>query len=470
MRSRLLGLCAAIVGLAACSASLDPEHQGAAGSGGAGSVGTTGLGGRAGGSGGAGDGAGLDGGATGLGGNTGGAGFDGGATGLGGGAGTTFIGPRNNEVDILFMIDNSAEMTEMQEKLYAQLPLFLQLLQSLAVPPSLHIAVVSSDMGAPSDSANAIECTAKGDQGEFQYLPRSDSSLDITCTDTTLAPGDTFISDADMMPNYTDPIGTVLQCIALLGDQGCGFEHQLASIDRALGADGQGPPPSTNADFLRPEAALAIVILTNEDDCSAPANTQLYSLNGGQQNIANPLGPIANYRCNQFGHLCSDPITGAVIAPPLVPPADAQGTAAAPTLALTNCTSNDTGTGLLTPVARFISDVKALKPDPDNQIVVAAIAAPAAPYTVAWAPASGGQNTKPGELWPELEHSCGAAGGDVNPAGQISTDGSFGDPGVRIAEFVNAFPRSYLESVCDPTYTPALSAVAARIAQLIDPS
>ena len=212
---------------------------------------------------------------------------------------------------------------------------------------------------------------------------------------------------------------------------------------------------------------MAIVILTNEDDCSAPANTELYSLNGGQQNIANPLGPIANYRCNQFGHLCTDPTTGAVIAPPLVPPSDAQGTSTKKTLDLINCTSNDPGSGLLTPVAQFISDIKALKTDPDNQIVVAAIAAPATPYTVAWLPQSGGQNTQPGELWPVIEHSCGSAGGYVNPAGQIVTDGSFGDPGVRIAQFVKAFPDGYLGSVCDASYTPVLSAVTARIGQLI---
>ncbi len=315
----------------------------------------------------------------------------------GGGAGTTFVGPRNTEVDILFMIDNSSEMTSMQQKLYAQLPLFVQSLQNLPVPPSLHLAVVSSDMGAPGDATTSIQCTTAGDQGQFQSMPRG------TCTDTTLTAGATFISDADKMPNYTDPdISQVLQCIALLGDRGCGFEHQLASIDRALGGDGQ--LPSTNANFLRPEAALAIVILTNEDDCSAPPDTKLYSLNAGgsnQQNIGNALGPIANYRCNQFGHLCTDPATGAVIAPPLLPPSDAQGTATAPTLDLTNCTSNDSASGLLTPVSRFISDIKALKSDPDNQIVVAAIAAPVTPYTVIWAPESGGQNTKSGELWPE---------------------------------------------------------------------
>ena len=66
------------------------------------------------------------------------------------------------------------------------------------------------------------------------------------------------------------------------------------------------------------------MILTNEDDCSAPANTTLFSLNGGQQNIANPLGPIANYRCNQFGHLCTRSASGNTIVPPLKPPANAR--------------------------------------------------------------------------------------------------------------------------------------------------
>ena len=110
---------------------------------------------------------------------------------------------------------------------------------------------------------------------------------------------------------------------------GCGFEHQLASIARALGADG-APAPASNAGFLRPDAQLAIIVLSNEDDCSAPANTQLYSLNGGQQNLANQLGPIANYRCNQFGHLCVDPSPAAAACltePPLQPPRDVQATA-----------------------------------------------------------------------------------------------------------------------------------------------
>ena len=260
---------------------------------------------------------------------------------------------------------------------------------------------------------------------------------------------------------------SALEC-ALLGDKGCGFENQLASIDRALGADGLGPAPSTNANFLRPNAYLVVLMLTNEDDCSAPANTELYSQNGGLQNLSNPLGPIGNYRCNRFGHLCAD--SGSIISPPLNPPPNGQGTTAAPTLDLANCTSNDT-TGLLTPVAKFVSDIKALKPDPDHQIIVGAIAGPPTPYTVAWVPAQGASSGTPaGQLWPQIEHSCGPAGfDDVNPeATQNPTDGSFGDPGVRIAQFVQAFANNVQGSICDASFGTSLGAVAAKIGQLID--
>jgi len=378
------------------------------------------------------------------------------------------------ELDVLFMIDNSSEMTEMQQKLYDQIPSFLGSLAALPSGlPNLHIGVIDSDMGAPGDAMTSIGCTAMGDQGELQSAPRSNSTLTppITCTDSTLTSASdvdhTYISDDMGMQNFTAPLSTVLQCISLLGDTGCGFEHQLASIARALGADGAGPP-SANTSFLRPEAGLAIVILSNEDDCSATPPTELYSLNGGMQNLSNPLGPISNYRCNQFGHLCVDPASGsnALEMPPLNPPADAvQDASGMPTLTLTDCQDNDTSSGKLTPVSQFVAGIRALKADPDNQIMVAAIIGPPTPYTVAWMPEVGGQNPQPGELWPEVEHSCGAAGG-VNPSGQIATDGSFGDPGVRLAQFANAFPNSAIGSVCDADYLAPLSLIASKVAQL----
>ncbi len=75
----------------------------------------------------------------------------------------------NNNIDILFMIDNSSSMKSMQEKLCTQLPTFMNVLEKLPNGlPNVHIAVVSSDMGAPGDSVGSIGCTPYGDDGGFQ--------------------------------------------------------------------------------------------------------------------------------------------------------------------------------------------------------------------------------------------------------------------------------------------------------------
>jgi MYXO-CTERM domain-containing protein len=370
------------------------------------------------------------------------------------------------DLDVLFMVDNSSSMREMQQKLTDQIPLFVSALESLPTGlPNIHIAVISSDMGAPGDSTSAIGCTSAGDQGMFQAQPLG------TCTDTTLPMGATFISNVGGVVNYTGNLSDVLSCIAPLGDKGCGFEHQLASISRALGADG-APAPASNVGFLRPDAQLAIVMLSNEDDCSAPANTDLYSLNTGgsdQQNLDNALGPVANYRCNAYGHLCVNAAssTSCLIEPPNHVPPSAQVTGTGVTLDLTDCESAD-GSGLLSSVQAFVSGIRALKADPDNQIVVGAIVAPATPYTVSWVPEQNGQNTQPGELWPQVEHSCGAAGGDdVNPlATQNPTDGSFGDPGVRLTQFVKGFGASgIVGSVCDSSYASTVTAIVGKIGE-----
>jgi MYXO-CTERM domain-containing protein len=140
-------------------------------------------------------------------------------------------------------------------------------------------------------------------------------------------------------------------------------------------------------------------------------------------------------------------------------------TASAPTLDLTDCESDDSS-GMLISVRSFVNGIRALKPDPDHQIVVGAIVAPPTPYTVAWVPEQGGQNTQPGELWPVVEHSCGpAAGDDVNPRStQSTTDGTFGDPAVRIAQWVQGFgANGVLASICDGSYANAFGAVVDKI-------
>lgn len=361
------------------------------------------------------------------------------------------------------MIDDSSQMIPMQEKLLAQLPTFMQVLQTLPSGlPNLHVGVISSDLGAPSDAA--IGCTATGDAGRFFAMPAGNCAADVFTN-----PDDDYLTDdaAGDTKNFPAPdpagISAALRCIGLLGSSGCGFEHQLASIDRALGADGQAP---TDPTFLRPDSYLAIVILTNEDDCSAPTSATplpIYSLGEGSSNgLSAPDGPLTNYRCNGGplgGHLCQDLTPGspsqAYDQPPLIPPPDAMGTAASPSLTLSNCVSNDTASSGLIPVAKLVADIKALKAYPDRQILVAAIAGPPTPYTVQWSPGSGPASQ---ELWPEVEHAC------ANPNG----DGSFGDPSVRIAQFVRAFgSNGVLASICDDDYAASMLSIAGGISRMI---
>ena len=49
------------------------------------------------------------------------------------------------------------------------------------------------------------------------------------------------------------------------------------------------------------------------------------------------------------------------------------------------------------------------------------------------------------------------------------TDGSFGDPGVRISQFVSAFPNYVLASICDSSYASSMQAIATKLGQLITP-
>ena len=188
-------------------------------------------------------------------------------------------------------------------------------------------------------------------------------------------------------------------------------------------------------------------MVTNEDDCSVPAGGVALYDTGSNISIASQLGPPANFRCNEFGHLCN----GAK------PPREAPGDSVTATVPQQNCTSAEC-TGLLVPVAEFTARIRALKAAPDSEIVVAAIAGPSTPYTVQWkapstADTSCGASSCP---WPAVAHSCTAA------------DASFADPSVRINQWVGTFGANGIaSSICDASFAPAMQQVAARIGVLL---
>jgi len=335
----------------------------------------------------------------------------------------------NRNVDLLFLVDDSSSMRLSQESLLRNFPVLMSALENMPGGlPNIHIAVVSSDMGAGDGSVPGCDATG-GKNGIFQYTARGG------CTATGLDPGATFISNIAGVKNYAGSLPDVFTCIAALGQDGCGFEHQFAAITRALGADGQAAPLE-NQGFLRPDAYLAIVMITNEDDCSVPAGVPMFDTSANLT-LASVLGPPSNFRCNEFGHLCDGAAPGR-----LAPGGDVSATQA-----YNNCVSAE-GSGYLLTVADTAARIRALKPDPDSQIIVAGISGPETPYGVHWKTPS----VNDAGPWPEISHACTAA------------DGSFADPSIRTSQLVREFgANGLLLPICANDFAPALSLIAGKI-------
>jgi hypothetical protein len=330
-------------------------------------------------------------------------------------------------IDVLFMVDDSPGMDAAQATLRAALPRFMNVLKGQnGSGPDLHIGVITSSVSVGNDDISG--CTSS---------QLNDGALRVPAAGCALNPGSMFISSsggANPQNNFTGDITAALQCIVQVGSAGCGLEQPLASISRSLGYGFLAPAP--NQGFLRSDASLVIVLLSNEDDCSA-TSTSFYDVS--TFNLASQLGP-PNFRCSEFGVLCDG-----------VPPARrAPNGLVTDTVNYTSCVSAE-DKGMLVPVATVAARIKAQKVDPAGQILVASINAPTKPYQVHWgaAPITGDPP------WPAITHSCTAANGSV------------GDPGVRLDQFVRSFSDNGFEaSVCDGDYGAMLEAVARRALQL----
>jgi hypothetical protein len=336
-----------------------------------------------------------------------------------------YVPTRN--VDLLFVVDDSSGTRPLQQNLLRNFPTLMATLQSTPSGPDVHIAVVSSDLGAGDGSIAGCDA-AGGKRGVFQYAPRG------SCTTSGLDPGATFISDVGGVRNYTGALPDVFSCIAPLGESGCGFEHPLAAAARALGADGSPPPPE-NAGFLRPGAFLFIVVVTNEDDCSAPTGSPLFDTKVNTT-IDSTYGPISNFRCNEFGHLCNGNR----------PPRLAPNGSSTDNVALGGCVSAEE-TGMLTPLSTIAAQIRSLKAYPETQVLVGAIAGPKDPYRVRWS------NGATGGLQPNVAPSC------------MIADTTSATPAVRLAQWVQMFGgNGIFQSVCSDNYAPSFQRIADLLA------
>jgi hypothetical protein len=337
----------------------------------------------------------------------------------------------SRDLDILFVIDDSQSMENSQTKLAARLPDFMKVFQGLPGGlPNLHVAVVSSSLGAGifSNVQGCFPGPPGSDDGKFQHK--------ATCP---LHPGATFISSIGGVNNFEGDIADAFSCIAALGDKGCGFEHQFASATLAL-QKASDPADPDNGNFLRPDAFLAVVMVTNEDDCSVPWNSTL--IDPSQTSVTSALGGLQSYRCNEFGHLCDGQ----------PPPHQVTG----PTT-LNNCVPAE-GAGRLMPTSEFVDFLKGLKTDP-QKLFVAALMGPTTPYVVAPGTI---QTVNGNETQPVMQHSCMAT--TAGPDGKFD----FADPGIRIKAWLDAFHEHAVSaSVCENDFKMPLMKIADAVGKTL---
>ena len=212
---------------------------------------------------------------------------------------------KDKEVDLLFVIDNSNSMEHEQKNLNKNFPKLIDALRTTKLGgkiPNVHIGVVSTDLGA--GQYNLPSCERSGGDGGKLWNKQQAAGCPAP-KDRWISYDDTRSPPTNILGGPTDPISKVkasFQCIAAIGLQGCGFEQTLQSARMAL-----DPTLNVNNGFLRndpknnQDALLAVIFVTDEDDCSASIS-QLFD--PSQQGLTDPLGPLTSFRCFEFGVQC----------------------------------------------------------------------------------------------------------------------------------------------------------------------
>ncbi len=162
------------------------------------------------------------------------------------------------KMDILFVIDDSGSMSEEQANLVSNFPRFIEVLDAYR-----------TDAGNPLDYRIGVTTTGRDITTVVTFTGFPIPPMTIMESGpfgALLQPSSCGMSRKWIESGDADVAGT-FSCLANVGTSGSGTEMPLYMTEAALGprvADG------SNAGFLRNDALLAVIVLTDEDDCSRP--------------------------------------------------------------------------------------------------------------------------------------------------------------------------------------------------------
>lgn len=199
--------------------------------------------------------------------------------------------PASVALDLLFVVDSADGGADEQAAIVAALP---TLVEWLTVPieggegaqvnrgaiQDIHLGVITMDAGVQGHAVATCLDAVDGDDG---VLIRESGAGGPDCADDY--PSYLSYEEGDDPELYARDAG----CLASVGDQGCQFLQPLEAMRRAL----VDHDAEANLDFLRSGSILAVVLVTDADDCSTlPADQVAESL----FDAAADLGPMS-LRC-----------------------------------------------------------------------------------------------------------------------------------------------------------------------------
>jgi hypothetical protein len=315
------------------------------------------------------------------------------------------------DVDILFVIDDSLSMKEEQDSLKANFERFIGVLESLEGGlPNVQIGVITPNLGTVAidgtKGAPIGTCTnTGGERGELRTFGTG---------------GPRFLRDvANPSGGRTTNYGalTLAQAfsqLASVGSNGCGIEQHLEAMKKALDNN------PVNAGFVRDNAYLAVILIADEDDCSL----QSAKLFDGTTN-----GDILNFRCTTRGVECDTP-------------ADPLDTVVG---LRQDCHAKD-DSDTLANVDRYVQFLRTKKTDP-RDVIVAGIVGDPEPFEIV---KQGNVNV--------LGRSCTYTG----PTGD-----QFAFPAVRTSEFLSQFPNTAQTTICDDDLSDGLEEIGVALRKVL---
>ncbi len=185
--------------------------------------------------------------------------------------------------DILFVVDNSGSMADDQDNLATS---FNRFIEEIPKDGDYRMAIVSTDLTSATEMAGLANIRFS-QQHPFRRVLFDTSSNQATCEPVSTGHGcfrgpttpviDSTMTKEDQQRIFTDNVR--------VGSCGAGREQGLGAMQSALRQAVSG----CNQGFLRPEANLIIVIVSDEDDQSCSGA-------GCYQNFVDELAAIKEYR------------------------------------------------------------------------------------------------------------------------------------------------------------------------------